>query len=485
MTPDTCLRGVPDALYLMHSPARSRLRDLGAGLLLFATYVTVGKLGLRLAFAFPSATPVWPATGLALCAFLLLGYRVWPAIFAGAFFVNLTTAGTIATSLGIATGNTLEGMLGAWLLLRFADGANALTRAEGIFKFTVLAALVSTMVSATLGVLSLHLGGLAPWSEASSIWLTWWLGDASGVLLVAPVILAWSIKPLHRLTWDRGLESLALFGGLLVVGIGLFGGFPALGLGSPQLRFLCIPFLTWAAVRFGPREAATTTLMLGAIAIWGMVRQQGGGDRPATNASLLMLQTYMAVAAIMTLTLAAAVTERRVAEERLRSLAISDPLTGIANYRHLITRMEGEIERSERTGRTFAILFLDVDGLKRINDRHGHIVGSRALIRVAEVLRDSARVVDVAARYGGDEFALLLPESGLEQGVQVAKRLQELLAESTERPAVQVSLGIAVFPDDGRTPDALIGAADRQLYAFRERTRGSPLATPTGLPHTS
>ena len=469
----------------MPNTDRTAARTILAGLLLFLAYVVVGKAGLRLAFAFPSATPIWPATGLALVAFLLLGPRLWPAIFLGAFVVNYTTAGTLVTSLGIATGNTLEGLVGAWLVGRFAGGRSCMLTAEGVFKFALLAGLVSTTVSATIGVATLHVAGLAPTNELASIWSTWWLGDGSGDLLVAPVLLTWIERPIGPFRWDRGLEWCALMGGLFVVAVALFGGFPALPLRTEGLKFLTIPFLTWAAARFGPREASTATLLLGGIAVWGTLHATDPAGGPAANASLMFLQAYMAVAAVMTLMLAAAVTERKTAEAQLRALAISDPLTGIANYRHLIARMEGEIERSERTGRPFAVIFMDVDGLKKINDRHGHITGSRALIRVAEVLRDSARVVDTAARYGGDEFALLLPETGMEEAAQVAKRLQERLAASTETPGVQVSLGIAVHPRDGRTPDALLGAADRQLYHQRSRTRGEPLAAPLAPPHTS
>lgn len=458
--------------------------DLGVASLLFTAYFIVGKAGLRLAFAFPSATPIWPATGLALVAFLILGYRVWPAIFLGAFFVNLMTAGTVATSLGIAAGNTLEGIVGAWLVTRFAGGRHCLNRAEGVFKFTLLAALLSTMVSATLGVVSLHLAGLVPPGTAGSIWSTWWLGDVSGDLLVAPVLLTWITIPLGRWQQERGLESLALLLGLVVVGFGLFGGLPELGIGGPQLRFLCIPFLTWAAARFGPREASTAILLLGAIAVWGMAHQNDSFGAPGTNASLLLLQTYMAVASVMTLTLAAAVTERKVAETQLLALATRDPLTGIANYRHLITNLEAEIERSERTGRPFALLLMDVDGLKQINDRHGHLTGSRALCRVAEVLRDSARVVDTAARYGGDEFALLLPETTEEEALNVGERVSAGLAADPERPALRASQGVAIHPRDGATPDALIEAADRKLYRGRALTRREPLAPPNPEPHT-
>ena len=469
----------------MPNTGRSPARTVTVGLLLMIAYVVTGKLGLRLAFAFPSATPIWPATGIALVAFLILGRQLWPAIFLGAFLVNVTTAGTILTSLGIAAGNTLEGLVGAWLVERFAGGRDCLSRAEGVFKFALLAALISTMVSATIGVVTLYLAGLAPRETLATIWSTWWLGDGAGDLLVAPVLLTWITRPLGPVRWDRGLEWLALMGGLLVVALALFGGFPSLGTRTDGLKFLTIPFLTWAAARFGPREASTATLLLGGIAVWGTLRLSGPAGGTTTNASLVQLQAYMAVAAVMTLMLAAAVAERKAAEASLRALAISDPLTGIANYRHLIARMEAEIERSERTGRPFAVLFMDVDGLKKINDRHGHIVGSRALARVAEVLRDSARVVDTAARYGGDEFALLLPETGADEAAQVGRRLTERLAASPEVPPVQVSLGIAIHPRDGATPDALIGAADRQLYHLRSRTRGEPLATPLAPPQTS
>ena len=463
---------------------RSEIRALAAGLLLFAAYVVVGKAGLRLAFAFPSATPVWPATGLALTAFLLGGYRVWPAIFAGAFVVNLTTAGTVATSLGIATGNTLEGLVGAWLVVRFAGGRECLARAESVFTFTLLAGLLATTVSATIGLASLHFAGLLHSGDLHDTWITWWLGDASGALLVTPVLLSWAL-PAPPLDGARWVESALLFAGLFVVGLALFGGLPGLLPPGSHPTFFCVPFLTWAAVRLGTREAATATLLLAAVAIWGTLSGHGAFAPGDANASLVLLQAYMGVAAVMTLMLSAAVTQRRTAEERLRALAISDPLTGIANYRHLITRLEAEVERSERTGRPFAILFMDVDGLKKINDRHGHITGSRALCRVAEVLRDSARVVDLPARYGGDEFALLLPETDEAEATQVARRLTERLAAVTESPEVRVSIGIALHPRDGATPDALIGAADRRLYHQRSTARGEPLAAPLGPPHTS
>src|SRR6478736_566493 len=390
--------------------SRPALNTLLLGVGVFVLYAVAAKLGLRVAFQFPSTTPVWPATGLALTAFLFLGPRIWPAIFAAAFVVNLTTAGTLFTSLGIATGNTLEGLLGAWLVERYAGGRGFLETPERIFRFTLLAAGLSTMVSATLGALSLHFAGLVPTGAFAANWTTWWLGDASGDLLVAPFLVGWVTTPLGRPSLKRALEAVALFGGLCFTGLLLFGLIQPTSYLGTSLKFLCIPFLTWAAVRFGPRESATAILLLSVFAIWGTLIGTQGFGRPATNTTLLILQTYMAVAAMMTLILAAAVRERREAQERLRALAVTDPLTGIGNYRHLIAVLGSEIERALRHGRPLSVLFLDVDGLKQINDRHGHLVGSRALCRVAETLRASARVLDTPARYGGDEFALLLPE---------------------------------------------------------------------------
>ena len=162
----------------------------------------------------------------------------------------------------------------------------------------------------------------------------------------------------------------------------------------------------------------------------------------------------------------------RASEERFRALAVSDPLTGLANYRHLLTVLEAELRRSDRTGRTFAVLFLDLDHLKRINDKYGHLVGSRALCRLADVLRRTCRAVDTAARFGGDEFAIVLPEADRAAARRVARRVMEDLAADGEVPRISVSIGYAVFPSHARTIKDLLAAADQALYAAKARGRG-------------
>jgi len=447
------------------------LRRVGLLVALAAVYFIAGKLGLGLAFVNASATPVWPCTGIALAAFVLLGYDVWPAILASSFLVNITTAGTVATAVGIAVGNTLEGVAGAYLVNRFARGRRAFDRPQDVFAFTVLAAIVSTTVGATVGVTTLAFTGLARWAEYGAIWWTWWLGDTVGNLVVAPALLLWAAAP--RLRWNRAqwIEAGALLLWVVVVGFTVFGGlFPSRVKNYP-LEFLCFPFLIWAAFRFAQREAATAVVVLSGIAIWGTLHGFGPFVRATPNESLLLLQAFMGVTSVMTLALAALVAERSQVEERLRQLAVSDPLTGLANYRQLTYALDAEIKRYQRTERPFAVVLLDMDGLKKINDSHGHLVGSLALCRVAETLFGSCRAMDTAARFGGDEFAVVLPETDDAAAWHVARRVAERVARDGEKPPLSVSVGVAVYPRDGDSLETLLSAADRSLYDSKARRR--------------
>jgi diguanylate cyclase (GGDEF)-like protein len=159
--------------------------------------------------------------------------------------------------------------------------------------------------------------------------------------------------------------------------------------------------------------------------------------------------------------------------EQVRSMAVTDPLTGLSNYRRLISVLEAELDRSRRTQRPFSVVLLDMDGLKIINDHYGHLTGSRALVRIGKILRNHSRAIDTAARYGGDEFALVLPEAGKDISSRVVSRIRERLSAEPERPALSVSAGVATFPEDGDTPEKLLGAADRALYAMKNHGRTS------------
>jgi len=321
---------------------RNTLQLLGTILVLTGIYVLAAKLGLSLAFIHPSATPVWPPTGITLAALLILGNRVWPGILLGAFLANITTAGSVTTSLAIAGGNTLEGLVGAYLVSRFANGPHFCERPQDIFKFTLLAGVLSTMISATIGVTSLALSGLASWTDYTSIWLTWWLGDAMGDFIIAPLLMLWSENPYVR--WNRyEIFELALL--LLLLFLGgqmIFGGVLPTNAKNYPLDFLCVPVLVWAAFRFGPRETATTAVMLSGIALWGTLHGFGPFAKDTLNESLLLLQLFMGCTAVMALVFAVVVLGRkRAAEVRARLAAIVessvDAIVGITMERTVVS----------------------------------------------------------------------------------------------------------------------------------------------------
>jgi signal transduction histidine kinase/ActR/RegA family two-component response regulator len=286
------------------------------GILIFV-YFIAGKFGLMLASLHVSASPVWPPAGIALAALLVFGYRAWPAIFVGAFLVNVTTAGNVATSLAIASGNTLEAVCGAWLVNRFAGGTTVFDRPQGVFKFA-LAAVVSTIISPAFGVTSLALAGFADWTNYGAIWLTWWLGDTTGDLLIAPLIILWSIASKRRWNRREGVEVGILLLLLFVLSEAVFGGWLTISVRNYPIAFICGPIVVWTAFRFTQRETATGIFILSAIAIWGTLHGFGPFVGETENQSLLTLQSWTAVVTITAMALSAGMAERRRAEEALQ-----------------------------------------------------------------------------------------------------------------------------------------------------------------------
>ncbi len=189
-------------------------------------------------------------------------------------------------------------------------------------------------------------------------------------------------------------------------------------------------------------------------------------DAPFVFAQALMVLGY-------TVALGGALLDNARLFEQVRHLAVSDPLTGLANYRRLLDVLENETERTDRSGRPFSVLLLDLDGLKIINDSYGHLVGSRAICRLAEILRIHCRAVDTAARYGGDEFALVLPESEEDEAHRVANRIREVMANDDEPPRLSASIGISIYRGDGQRIEKLLSEADQNLYAEKAK-RGKP-----------
>ncbi|HKQ40486.1 MAG TPA: MASE1 domain-containing protein [Verrucomicrobiae bacterium] len=287
-------------------------------LLVGIAYFASGRFGLSLAFLNASASAVWPPTGLALAALLLFGYGLWPGIFCGAFFVNLLTQGSALTSFAIASGNTLEALLAAWLINRFVNGCRSFDRTANVFKFAFLAATLSTFVSATVGVTSLHFAGSVKPGEFWPVWTTWWIGDLVSNLIVAPLLLICFGSRVERPpSWRNLVEAAALLLAVVIIGKLVFFLEIPFGPRNEPLEYLAIPPLVWAALRFGQFGAITSAAAMSAIAIWGTLGNFGPFAGPDPNKSLLLLQAFMGTITLTALALAAVTSERKRAEQRL------------------------------------------------------------------------------------------------------------------------------------------------------------------------
>jgi two-component system, LuxR family, sensor kinase FixL len=304
----------------------SPLKETAILFVIFIAYSLSGKLGLQLAFENASATAVWAPTGIALAAFLLRGYYVWPAILAGAFLINITTTGNIQTSALIAVGNTCEGLLGAYLVNKYADGMYAFERTSNIFRFAFLAGIISTALSATIGVTSLALWDLAQWTNYFSIWLTWWIGDAVGALILTPLLILWFQKKPIIQNSRNSIETIAAFLTLGIILVIEFSPFSIAASNNYPLSFILIPPLAWIAYRFNKRFVSAAAFTMCAAAIWGTLNGHGPFAVLSQNDSLILLQAFVCTITIMTLTFASVVEEHNtsVNSETEKALELKD-----------------------------------------------------------------------------------------------------------------------------------------------------------------
>ena len=285
-------------------------------------YFALAYLGLHLASINPSATPIWPPTGLAIAAILLWGNRIAPAIFIAAFLINQVTAGSIVTSLAIAGGNTLEAVTAGYLVRHWAEGEQVFDTPTGVAKFTLIS-LAATMVSATIGVSSLMLAGYAEVSSFISVWLTWWLGDLAGALVVTPVVVLWAKSEPASLTPPQitgtGLTYLAAVAvGVMVFGCPVMHHIPV----HEALGFLVVLPLLWASLRQGPRDTATVALIISAFAIGCTLLQCGPFAKPSLNDLFILLLAFMISTSVLSLALSTDVEVRNRTENQLRQRAL-------------------------------------------------------------------------------------------------------------------------------------------------------------------
>jgi PAS domain S-box-containing protein len=282
--------------------------------LLAALYVSTAEFGLWLHAVGGFATAVWPPTGVALVALVLGGMRLCPAITLGAFLVNAWAGAPLLVAVGMALGNTLEAMLGTLLLSRVVRFRPALDRLRDVVSLLGVAVL-STLVSATVGVTSGWLGGVIPAATAFEAWRTWWLGDMNGDLVAAALLFTWSTELRTPIASRPILEGGGLLLAVVALSLLVFGR--PMGVDIVDFSYLFFPVLIWAALRFGPSGASAATALVSTLAIWGTAHGRGPFVGPTFHESVLALQAFMSIVAATILVLAAVVAERARAERRL------------------------------------------------------------------------------------------------------------------------------------------------------------------------
>lgn len=285
------------------------LTALGLMFIIFAVYFCAGKLGLQLAYENASATAVWAPTGIALAFFLLRGYNIFPSILIGAFLINVTTTGDVSTSILIAIGNTLEGLLGAYLINKFANGKHVFESANDILKLVLLVC-IAAMVSATTGVTSLAVWGFAEWSNYFSIWLTWWLGDVVGAFLITPLLIQWILKPRISLNKKKIFEAVCAIIILAFICVIQFTPWSFTATNNYPFSYLIIPPFVWIAFRFSQRFITTMAFLVCAVAIWGTLEGYGPFVVDSRNDSLLFLQAFIGIITMMSISFSSVVSEK-------------------------------------------------------------------------------------------------------------------------------------------------------------------------------
>ena len=338
-------------------------------------YYAAARLGLLVTMVSDNVSPIFPATGIALVGLVLFDYRLWPGIALGALWATAPST-SLVVGLGVAVAKTLEATLAVYLMRRFAGFGRSLDRLRDVLALVFFGAVLSSAVGATIGVASLSLGDIAAWEAFFDLWWVWWVGDAMGVLLVAPFVLVWVQPVLIRVDIRRAAEIAALSFSLLLASDLAFGG----DIASPTLNlpfaYLPFPFVIWAALRFGQPGAATAAQLASIQAIVGTALSYGPFARESVLLSLILLQAYLAAVIITALVLGAVTTERQRGQEAL-----------LASEKKLREQF-AELEHLYQTAPVGLYLMDRERRLVRVNERLAAINGKPVSEHIGRRLRD-------------------------------------------------------------------------------------------------
>ena len=456
------------------------------GVFVFAVvYYLFAKFGLWIApFVHGSVSAIWPASGLAIAVLVLFGKRYWPGVLLGAFWASLGMVPTyVALMFGI--GDTFAALSACFLLNRVASFRPHLDRVSSIIRLTMFAAPLAAFISASVGAGALVFWHILPVDRGLSAWLVWWLGDMMGDLVVAPALMVGYANRLHKPILAQLLEMAGLLTLMfLLLGASHLHWFDIANF-DPQFLLL-FPFVVWAALRLGLVGTAVTILAGAALAVALVLGEARLANTQVPYEVVANLQILLTIMSVPGLLIAAALTEHKRAENRFEHLASHDGLTGLANRNALLGELNYAVTQALRRGTEVALLYMDLDRFKNINDTLGHAMGDALLQEFAQRIRNSVRQEDFVARIGGDEFTVLLQgEFAIQSAATVAQKILDamrlpVLLQGHEY-VVSGSIGIATF--DGGVSDAqlteqtdlsleLMRQADTAMYRAKRHAAG-------------
>ena len=423
------------------------------------------------------ATAVWPPSGIALGAAVLFGSRIWPGIWLGAALANVGVESSLVSAIVIASGNTLEGLVGGALIGRYIAKPGHFERGEEVLTFIVLCA-VSATIAATVALLPLASTHSLSLSEGMRNWWTWWQGDVSGMIIVTPLILTW-VRSAAVSPWQRKLE-LACFAALLVASAVVIANDEATHFAPFALTFLALPFIIWAAFRFGQREVTTAIAAVCSMAVWYTLARPQLFESLPLNELLLMLLTFISMVVTTGLVLATVVDEQRRTTDELRKKHDAllqartvelhhDPLTGLAKGALFAERLREVLGLTRASGKKVAVAITDLERFKAVNEAFGRQAGDELLKQFALRLSFDASDDGLVARLNDDHFAIAMP--GIETASAATKLAQERLTRWSSAPysvggqelRISARIGLALFPDDGLEESRLLLHAESAL----------------------
>lgn len=473
------------------------LRAIGLNLLLAALYLALGLLTFQASVQDSNLTSViFGSEGVALAFSILFGPKIAPGILLGQTILSYWSGPSLPGGVGIGLVNAFEGVLGGWLFRRWKLSPQ-LNRPRDVTLLAGMIFFILQPISATGGSLVLLLSGMyeaelsnlfvGAWNmqglqqplNSSALllpaWLQWWMGNALGQLLVAPLLLVWLSRaprrplaqPLHWVEWIAGATGL---GGLLLIAYSELSASPLL------LLTLSYVLLAWIGLRCGIRMVTVTNVAITVIVV--SMAMLGGGfmsHLPKID-SMFYVNFFLATGALFSLLLFALFEERRAMIHRLTELASTDALTEVSNRRHFLERVERELALARRYKTPVCMVMMDVDHFKVVNDLHGHATGDEVLRMIGRRCKTVLRSGDLVGRLGGEEFAMLFPHSSTRDAIQAMQRLLKLVEQETvaapdgTEVRITFSAGIAAAGPH-TTLQELSREADRALYQAKQEGR--------------